>query len=143
MWSVVSTPNGGEGLPKMSRFGNLYSQRSTACGSVMHCGHVVSAAGSNNLAYALSSGVCSDRRRARRRASARCEVAMQSAFQEKFSYAMTVRGLLGGGSVMVRRVRAFTVANQMGRGGVSVVAVTAFTSSSVPLWSGPFLLSSR
>ncbi len=74
----------------------------------MHCGHVVSAAGSDNWACALSSGVCPDRKRVRRKASARLEVAMQSAFQEKFSYAMTVRGLSDRGSV-VRRVRAFAV----------------------------------
>ncbi len=33
---------------------------------------------------------------------------------------MAVRGLLDGGSVTVRRMRAFAVANEMGRGGVSV-----------------------
>ncbi len=48
---------------------------------------------------------------------------MKSAFREKFSYTMAVRGLLGGGSVMVRRMRAFMVANEMGRDIVSVVAV--------------------
>ncbi len=41
---------------------------------------------------------------------------MQSAFQEKCSYTMAVRGLLNGGSVTVRRMRAFAVANEMGRG---------------------------
>ncbi len=41
--------------------------------------------------------VCLGRRRARRMASARFEVAIQSAFQEKFSYTMVVLGLLGGG----------------------------------------------
>ncbi len=35
---------------------------------------------------------------------------MQSAFQEKISYIMAVRGLLDVGSVMVRRMRAFVVA---------------------------------
>ncbi len=55
------------------------------------------------------------------------EVAMQSAFQEKCSYTMAVRGLLGEGSVKVRRMRAFTVANEMGRGGVSVAASAAFS----------------
>ncbi len=35
-------------------------------------------------------GVCLDRRRARRMASARLEVAMQSAFQEKFPYIMVM-----------------------------------------------------
>ncbi len=42
---------------------------------------------------------------------------MQSAFQEKFSYTMVVQGLLDGGSVMVRRMRAFAVPSEMGRGG--------------------------
>ncbi len=51
---------------------------------------------------------------------------MQSAFQEKCSYTMAVRGLLDGGSVMVRRMRAFAVANEMGRGGVSAVVAAAF-----------------
>ncbi len=40
---------------------------------------------------------------------------MQSAFQEKCSYTMAVRGLLDWGSVTVRRMRAFAVANEMGR----------------------------
>ncbi len=35
---------------------------------------------------------------------------MQSAFQEKCSYTMAVRGLLDGGSLTVRRMRAFAVA---------------------------------
>ncbi len=61
--------------------------------------------------------MCPARRRVRRTASALLEVAMQSAFQEKFSYTMTVRGLLeGGGSVTVRGMRAFVVANKMDRG---------------------------
>ncbi len=42
----------------------------------------------NLQAYALRSGMFPDRRRARRTASARLEVAMQSAFQAKFSYTM-------------------------------------------------------
>ncbi len=50
--------------------------------------HVGSAAGSSRWAYALMSGVCPARRRARRTASAMLEVAMQSAFQERFSYTM-------------------------------------------------------
>ncbi len=56
------------------------------------------------------------------------EVAMQSAFQEKWSYTMTVRGLLVGGSVTMRRMRAFVVANEMYRRGVAVAA--AFANSS-------------
>ncbi len=71
----------------------------------------------------LEDGVCPVRRRARRAASALLEVAMQSAFQEKCSYTMAVRGLLGEGSVTVRRFRAFVVANEMGRGGMSVEGV--------------------
>ncbi len=55
---------------------------------------------------------------------------MLSAFQERFSYTMTVRGQLDGGSVMVRRMRAFVVASEMGRGGVSVSVVAAFANSS-------------
>ncbi len=55
---------------------------------------------------------------------------MQSAFQEKCSYTVAVRGLLGEGSVTVRRMRAFAVANEMGRGGVSVAVAAAFTNSS-------------
>ncbi len=55
---------------------------------------------------------------------------MQSALQEKFSYTMVVGGLLDGGSVMVRRMRAFAVANEIGRGGVSEVVAAAFGNSS-------------
>ncbi len=68
--------------------------------------------------------------------SARFEVAMQSAFEKKFSDTMTVRGLLGEGSVMVRRLRAAAVANEMGRGGVSVVVAAVFASSSTALLPG-------
>ncbi len=56
-------------------------------------------------------GMCLDHSQARRRAAARFEVAMQSDFQEKFSYTTAVRGLLCGGSMMVRRIRLLTVAN--------------------------------
>ncbi len=71
--------------------------------------------------------MCPDRRWARRTASARLEVAMQSAFQKKCSSTMAVQGLLDGGSLMVRRMRAITVANEMGRGGVSVAVAMAAT----------------
>ncbi len=74
--------------------------------------------------------MCSARRRARRTASALLEVAMQSAFQEKCPYTKAVRGLLDGGSVMVRRMRTFVVANELGRGGVSVAVAAAFAKSS-------------
>ncbi len=62
-------------------------------------------------------------------ASSLLEVAMQSAFQGKCSYTMAVRGLLDGGSVMVRQMRALAVANEMGRGGVSVAVAAAFANS--------------
>ncbi len=125
--SVVSAPSGAEGLPKVccrraSRFGHLCSQCSSVCGSSLHSGHVGSAAGSTKWAYALRSGVCPARRRARRTTSALLEVAMQAAFQENCSYTMAVWGLLDGGSVTVRRMSAFAEANEMGRGGVSVAA---------------------
>ncbi len=80
------------------------------------------------MAFTLRSGVCPDRWRAMRTASARLEVATQSAFQEKFPYTMAVWGLLSGGSVMVRW--AFAVASQIGRGGVSVAVTAAFANSS-------------
>ncbi len=46
---------------------------------------------------------------------------------------MAVRGLLDGGSVMVRRMRAFVVASEMGHGGVSILVPAAFTNPSVAL----------
>ncbi len=55
---------------------------------------------------------------------------MQSAFQEKCSYTMAVRGQLDGRSVTVRRMRAFAVANEMGQGGVLVAVAAAFANSS-------------
>ncbi len=58
--------------------------------------------------------MCPTRRRARRTASALLEVAMQSAFYEKCSYTMAVRGRLDGGSVTTRRMGAFVVANETG-----------------------------
>ncbi len=63
-------------------------------------------------------------------ASTLLEVAMQSAFQEKCSCTMAVRGLLDGGSVTVCRMRVFVVANEMGRGGVSVAVAAALADSS-------------
>ncbi len=100
--SVVRTPSGGEGLPKVycrrtSRLKHLCRQCSSACGSSLHSKNVGSAVGSRYLAYALRSGVCPARRRGRRTASTLLEVAMQSAFLEKCSYTMAVRGLLHGG----------------------------------------------
>ncbi len=79
--SVVRTPSGGEGLPKVccrrpSRLGHLCSQCSSVCGSSLHSGHVGLAAGSSRLAYALRSGVCPARRRARRTASTLLEAAV-------------------------------------------------------------------
>ncbi len=80
--------------------------------------------------------MCPDRRRAKRTASALLEVAMQSAFQEKCSYIVAVRGLMDGGSVRVRRMRAFAVANEMGRGGVSVAVAAAFANPSAAMLPG-------
>ncbi len=94
---------------RTSRFGHLCSQCSSFCGSSLHSGHVGSP---GDLVGAL------------------LEVAMQSDIQEKFSSTMTVLGLLDGGSVTVRRIRAFAVANEMGRGGVSVAVAVAFANSS-------------
>ncbi len=96
---AVRTPSGGEGLPKVcfrrkSRFGHLRRHFSSVCGS---SSHVRSVARSSKWAYVLRSGVCLDCRLSRRTASVRLEAAMQSAFQEKFSYTMTVRGLFGQG----------------------------------------------
>ncbi len=121
----VRTPSWGEGLPKVCfrrtlRLGHLCSQCSSVCGSSLHSGHEGSASGSSRWAYALRSGVCPARRWARRTVAALLEVALQSAFQEKCSYTMAARGLLGEGSVTMRRIRAFAVANEMCRGGVSV-----------------------
>ncbi len=41
---------------------------------------------------------------------------MQSDSKKKFSYTMVIRGLLDGGSVMVRWMRDFVVAIEMSRG---------------------------
>ncbi len=66
-------------------------------------------------------GVCPDRRRARRTASTRLEVAIQSAFQKKMSVHHGRPGLLDGVYAIVRRMRAFAVtwASDMGCGGGS------------------------
>ncbi len=63
----------------------------------MHGEHVGSSAGSSKWVYAFRSGACPDHKRARRMASVRFEVAIQSAFREKFSCTMVVRDLLNGG----------------------------------------------
>ncbi len=107
---VMRTPSGGKGLPKVcfrrtSRFGRLCSQFSYVCGSSLHSGHVGLAVGSSRWAYASRSGVCPDRSRARRTASALLEVVVQSAFQELRLNTMAVRGLLDGGLVTVRRIK--------------------------------------
>ncbi len=93
--SVVRTPSGGRGLPKVCcqrtwRLGHLCNQCSRVWGSFLHSGHVGSAAGSSRWAYALRSGVCPARTRARRTAPALLEEVMQSAFQEKCSYALLI-----------------------------------------------------
>ncbi len=81
------------------------------------------------VACVLSSGVWPDSWWARRRESARFEVTMQSAFQEKFSNTMTVRGLLGEELMMVCRKGAFAVANEVGRGVVLVAVAPTFANS--------------
>ncbi len=52
--------------------------------------------------------------RSRRTARARFEVVMQPAFQETFSYTMTVWGFLGRELAVALRVRAFAMVNEMG-----------------------------
>ncbi len=68
---------------------------------------------SNKWSHALRSGICPDRRRTRRTASARLEVVMQSVVQEQFLKTMAIRGLLDGGSDMVLQGRTFEVASEM------------------------------
>ncbi len=80
----------------------------------MHCGHVESAAGSNRWAYTFSSDLFLNSRRQRRKARFRFEVAFQSVLHEKVSCTIAARGLLGGGLVTVRQMRALGVANVMG-----------------------------
>ncbi len=135
--SVMRTLSGGEGLPKVCcrrtlRFGHLCSQCSRVCGSSLHSERVRSSAESSKWAYALRIGVCPIHGRARRTASALLKVVMQSAFQEKYSYTMAVRGKLDGGSVIVR---------ERGRGGVSMAVAAAFVNSSVA--SLPYVFKSR
>ncbi len=60
---------------KTSSFLHPCSLCSIVCGSSLHCGHVGSAGESNKWMYALSSGVCPDRKRARKLAYARFELA--------------------------------------------------------------------
>ncbi len=57
------------------------------------------------MAYAFSNGVWPAHRRARRPASARMLVAIQSLDQENPPYTFTVLGFVGGGSVNVLRMR--------------------------------------
>ncbi len=56
---------------------------------------------------------------------------------------MAALGLLGEGSVMVRRMRAFAVASEMGRGGVSVAVAATFADSSAVSLPALHLLSSH
>ncbi len=144
--SVLRTPSGVEGLPKVCcrgrpRFGHLCSQCSSVCGSSLHSGHVGSAAGSGGWAYALRSGVWPARRRARRSAN--------RSFRTPWLFGACW-------TVTVCQMRAFAVANEMGRGGVLVAVAAAFanlSAASLPgmlLWPGtqirvvePSLLSSR
>ncbi len=52
-------------------------------------------------------------------------------FKKKTSYTMAVQGLLGRGSVMVGRMRAFVVANEMCRVRVSVGAAASASGFSI------------
>ncbi len=61
---------------------------------------------------------------------------MQPVFQVKCSYTLAVRGLLGEGSVTLRRMRTFAMVNEMGRGGVSVAVAPAFANSPAALLPG-------
>ncbi len=75
------------------------------------------------------------RRRARRTASARLVVAMQSLDQENSAYTSTVLEFVGGGSVSVLRMRDLAEALEMGLGGSLVVkaaALAAVSASSLP-----------
>ncbi len=105
--SVVSTPNGDEGLSEVrcrrtSKFGYLCSRCSIVCGSTTHSGHEGLVAGSKKWTHVLIISVCPDHRRASITASARFEVVLLSVLREKVSYIMAIRGMLGGGSAMVR-----------------------------------------
>ncbi len=73
------------------------------------------------FAYALRSGVCPVRRRARRTASA---------LPGEMLVHHGCSGLLGGGSVTVRRMRAFAMKNEIGWDGVPMAVATAFNNSS-------------
>ncbi len=88
-----------------SSLGHVRSQCSIVCGSSLQRGRRGSAEGSKRLALAFSSGVWPARRRARRTASARLLVALQSLDQENPPYTSTVLGFVGGGSVNVLRMR--------------------------------------
>ncbi len=87
----------------------------------MHSEHALLAAGSNKWAYALNSGVFPVRTRARRTASARFEVAMQSAIPNLYN--MALWGLVDMGSVRVCRMRVLAVANDRVHDGVSAAVV--------------------
>ncbi len=86
-----------------SSLGHFRSQCSIVCGSSLQRGHRGSAEGSRRLAF--SNGVWPARRRARRTTSARLLVAVQSLHQENPPYTSTVLGFVGGGSVIVLRMR--------------------------------------
>ncbi len=61
-------------------------------------------------------------------------VRFEVALPEKFSHAMTVQGLTIGGSLIVRRMRAFGKANAVDRSGILEVA-PADLLSSLFLWT--------
>ncbi len=117
--SVVRTLRSGEGLPNMFRLvasslGHLRSQCSIVCGSSVQRGHRGPAEGSRRLAEVFSNGVWPARWRARRTASARLLVAMQSLDQENPPYTSTVLEFVGGGSTSVLRMRDLAEAYEMG-----------------------------
>ncbi len=75
------------------------------------------------------------RRCARRIASARLLVAMQSLDQENPPYTSNVLGFVGGGSISVPQMRDLAEAKEMGLGGSVVVkaaALAAVSASSLP-----------
>ncbi len=66
---------------RTSRFGHLYSHCSTDCGSFMHSGLIGLAGRFNKWTYAVSSGVCPDRKSDRLTAYAQSELVVLSFFQ--------------------------------------------------------------
>ncbi len=76
--------------------------------------------------------MCPNSKRAMRMACARFEVTLRSALQDKLSYTMAVRGLVGGRSVIVRQMRTLAMVNEMSRGEMSVVAAADLARTGDP-----------